>query len=127
MVLQNEEGQIAATHSIAAGLDYPAIGPEHAALADEGRIEYTSVSDDEAMQAFHLLASTEGILPALESAHAIAEAVKHAPHMGAKSILLVNLSGRGDKDVEAVMDYDKKKSDDPKKEADVELTTSPKE
>lgn len=124
MVLQNEEGQIATTHSISAGLDYPAIGPEHAALADEGRIEYTSVTDDEAVQAFHLLASTEGILPALESAHAIAEAMKHAPLLGPKSILLVNLSGRGDKDVEIVMEYDRKESGEAGLAADTDCSAS---
>jgi tryptophan synthase beta chain len=116
LVLQNEEGQIATTHSISAGLDYPAVGPEHAALASEGRIEYTSVTDDEAIQAFHLLASTEGILPALESAHAIAEAVKHAPLLGEKSLVLVNLSGRGDKDVETVTAYDNMKREQPQEE-----------
>jgi tryptophan synthase beta chain len=107
MVLQDAEGQIATTHSISAGLDYPAIGPEHVFLHDEGRIEYVSASDDEAIAAFHLLARTEGILPALESAHAIAEVVKRAPRLSRKRIVLVNLSGRGDKDVESVQDYDR--------------------
>lgn len=102
-VLQNADGQIAATHSISAGLDYPAVGPEHAHLRDMGRAEYTSADDDEALDAFQLLARTEGILPALESSHAIAEAMKLAPKMGREQVLLVNLSGRGDKDLETVL------------------------
>ena len=106
-VLQDEEGQIAPTHSVSAGLDYPAIGPEHVWLHDQGRVEYASATDDEAIAAFHLLARTEGILPALESAHAIAEVVKHAPRLSRKRVVLVNLSGRGDKDVESVMAYDR--------------------
>jgi tryptophan synthase beta chain len=108
MVLQDEEGQIAQTHSVSAGLDYPAIGPEHAWLHDQGRVEYASASDDEAIEAFHLLARTEGILPALESSHAIAEAVKHAPRLSQRRVILVNLSGRGDKDVESVIAYGRK-------------------
>ncbi|HEX6203892.1 MAG TPA: tryptophan synthase subunit beta, partial [Thermoanaerobaculia bacterium] len=107
LVLQDEDGQIAETHSVSAGLDYPAVGPEHALLHDAGRVEYTSVDDAEAVAAFHLLAETEGILPALESAHAVAEAVRHAPHLGAGRTILVNLSGRGDKDVESVMEWDR--------------------
>jgi tryptophan synthase beta chain len=106
MVLQDDDGQIAATHSVSAGLDYPAVGPEHALLHDEGRVEYTSVGDVEAVAAFHLLAATEGILPALESAHAVAEAVHHAPLLGPEKVILVNLSGRGDKDVESVAAWD---------------------
>ena len=106
-VLQDEEGQVATTHSVSAGLDYPAIGPEHVLLHDEGRVEYTSCTDEDAVAAFHLLASTEGILPALESAHAIAKAAEHAPRLSAERILLVNLSGRGDKDVESVLAWDK--------------------
>lgn len=102
-VLQDADGQIAATHSISAGLDYPAVGPEHAHLRELGRAEYTYASDDEALAAFQLLARTEGILPALESSHAIAEAVKLAPKMGREQVLLVNLSGRGDKDLETVL------------------------
>ncbi len=105
-VLQDEEGQISTTHSVSAGLDYPAVGPEHVWLHDEGRVEYTSATDEEAIAAFHLLARTEGILPALESAHAIAEVVKRAPRLSRKRIVLVNLSGRGDKDVESVLDWD---------------------
>src|SRR5215203_3253199 len=106
-VLQDEEGQIATTHSVSAGLDYPAIGPEHVWLHDEGRVEYSSANDEEAIAAFHLLARTEGILPALESAHAIAEVVKRAPRLSRKRVVLVNLSGRGDKDVESVLAWDR--------------------
>jgi tryptophan synthase beta chain len=102
-VLQDEDGQIAATHSISAGLDYPAVGPEHAHLRDLGRAEYTTANDHEALAAFEILARTEGILPALESSHAIAEALKLAPRMGRDQLLLVNLSGRGDKDLETVL------------------------
>ncbi len=102
LVLQDDEGQIASTHSVSAGLDYPAVGPEHVLLADEGRIELTRASDSEAISAFHLLARMEGILPALESAHALAHAVKIAPRLSRRRVLLLNLSGRGDKDVESV-------------------------
>ena len=112
LVLQTEDGQIAGTHSVSAGLDYPAVGPEHVHLHDQGRVEFTAVSDAEAIEAFHLLAATEGILPALESAHAIAEVVRRAPSLAANRIILVNLSGRGDKDVEAVMAYDAERSGD---------------
>ena len=101
-LLQNENGQIASTHSISAGLDYASIGPEHAYLHDLGRVEYVSVSDDEALEAFQLLSRTEGIIPALESSHAIAHAVKIAPTLPRDSIMVVNLSGRGDKDVNTV-------------------------
>jgi tryptophan synthase beta chain len=107
MVLQDAEGQISTTHSISAGLDYPAIGPEHVWLHDAGRVEYSSATDAEAIAAFHLLSRTEGILPALESAHAIAEVVKRAPRLSRRRVLLVNLSGRGDKDVESVLEYDR--------------------
>ncbi len=106
LVLQDREGQVATTHSVSAGLDYPAIGPEHVRLAEQGRVEYTAVGDDEAIDAFHTLASTEGILPALETAHALAEAFHHAPRLGRDRIVLVNLSGRGDKDLESVVRYD---------------------
>ena len=106
MLLQDADGQVAGTHSVSAGLDYPAVGPEHALLRDLGRVEYVSVTDDEALDAFHLLAATEGILPALESSHALAQTIKIAPRMPKRSILLVNLSGRGDKDVESVIRYD---------------------
>jgi len=101
-VLQNQDGQIAATHSVSAGLDYPSIGPEHAFLHDSGRVEYTSATDEEALQAFQTLSRLEGIIPALESAHAVAEALKLAPTMSRDQILIVNLSGRGDKDVDIV-------------------------
>ncbi|HZF07795.1 MAG TPA: tryptophan synthase subunit beta [Thermoanaerobaculia bacterium] len=111
MVLQDVEGQIANTHSISAGLDYPAVGPEHVWLRDAGRVEYSSATDAEAIAGFHLLARTEGILPALESAHAIAEVVKRAPRLSRKRIVLVNLSGRGDKDVESVLDYDRQQAE----------------
>ena len=103
-VLQDEDGQISLTHSISAGLDYAAVGPEHAMLHDEERAFYTSASDEEALEAFQLLSRQEGIIPALESAHAVAEAVKLAPTMGRDQIILVNLSGRGDKDIFTVAD-----------------------
>ena len=101
-LLQDENGQIIETHSISAGLDYPGVGPEHAWLKDNGRAEYVSVTDDEALQAFHDLCRLEGIMPALESAHALAYAAKMAPRMSKDQILLVNLSGRGDKDMHTV-------------------------
>ncbi len=98
-VLQDDAGQIAATHSVSAGLDYPSIGPEHAWLKDSGRAEYVSASDDEAIAACTLLARTEGIIPALESSHAIAELIRRAPTMKKSDIVVVNVSGRGDKDI----------------------------
>jgi tryptophan synthase beta chain len=98
-VLQDSAGQIANTHSISAGLDYPSIGPEHAALRDEGRAEYVPASDAEALEATTLLARTEGIIPALESAHAVAEVLKRAPKMKKSEVVIVNVSGRGDKDI----------------------------
>jgi tryptophan synthase beta chain len=98
-VLQNDAGQVAATHSVSAGLDYASVGPEHAMLHDSGRATYTSATDDEALNAVSVLSRTEGIIPALESAHAIAEAIKLAPKMGKDKILMVNVSGRGDKDI----------------------------
>jgi tryptophan synthase beta chain len=101
-LLQDADGQINRTHSVSAGLDYAAVGPEHSYLRDQGRAEYTSVTDDEAMAAFDLLANEEGIMPALESAHAIAHTMKVAPRMKKNQILVVNLSGRGDKDVHIV-------------------------
>jgi tryptophan synthase beta chain len=103
-VLQDDDGQIATTHSVSAGLDYAAVGPEHALLHDQERAFYTSASDEEALAAFQLLSRLEGIIPALESAHAIAEAVKLAPTMREDQIILVNLSGRGDKDIFTVAD-----------------------
>ncbi|MFO1284069.1 MAG: tryptophan synthase subunit beta [Burkholderiales bacterium] len=101
-LLQNEDGQIVETHSISAGLDYPGVGPEHAWLKDTGRAEYVSITDDEALAAFHACCRIEGIIPALESSHALAYAAKLAPTLGRDRILLVNLSGRGDKDMNTV-------------------------
>lgn len=98
-VLQDEDGQIALTHSVSAGLDYASVGPEHAALHDTGRAEYTSATDGEALEATVRLARTEGILPALESAHAVAECLKRAPKMSRTDVVMVNVSGRGDKDM----------------------------
>jgi tryptophan synthase beta chain len=102
-LLQDEDGQVLPTHSISAGLDYPAVGPEHAMLKESGRVEYTAIEDDQALDAFQRLARIEGILPALESSHAVAEAIRRAPGMSRESILLVNLSGRGDKDLDTVL------------------------
>jgi tryptophan synthase beta chain len=101
-LLQDDDGQINLTHSVSAGLDYAAVGPEHSYLRDQGRAEYTSVTDDEALAAFDLLAREEGIMPALESAHAIAHTVKVVPTMKKNQIVVVNLSGRGDKDVQQI-------------------------
>jgi tryptophan synthase beta chain len=101
-VLQDDDGQVATTHSISAGLDYPSIGPEHAYLHDSGRVEYVSVSDSEALEAFQLLSKLEGIIPALESSHAVAHAIKVARDMKRDQVIVVNLSGRGDKDVNSV-------------------------
>ncbi|MCL6429771.1 MAG: tryptophan synthase subunit beta [Anaerolineae bacterium] len=106
-LLQDEHGQVAETFSISAGLDYPAVGPEHAYLRELGRVRYTWVRDDEALAAFRLLARVEGIIPALESAHAVAEALKVAATMDAGSVVLVNLSGRGDKDLAHVSSLSK--------------------
>ena len=102
-VMQDADGQIALTHSVSAGLDYASVGPEHALLRDLGRSEYTYATDDEALAGFKLLCETEGIIPALESAHAVAHLVKLAPELGKDAIILVNLSGRGDKDLDTVM------------------------
>ncbi|HLP99984.1 MAG TPA: tryptophan synthase subunit beta, partial [Candidatus Limnocylindria bacterium] len=99
-VLQTNDGQISTTHSVSAGLDYPAIGPEHAWLADQGRAEYAAVSDDAALDAGRTLARTEGIIPALESAHALAGLIERAPKMKRGALVIVNISGRGDKDME---------------------------
>ncbi|MDO7597869.1 MAG: tryptophan synthase subunit beta [Pseudomonadota bacterium] len=101
-LMQDKNGQIIETHSISAGLDYPGVGPEHAWLKDIGRAQYVSITDDEALQAFHELTRTEGIIPALESSHALAYATKLAPTMSPDQILLINLSGRGDKDMHTV-------------------------
>ncbi|MBP7968118.1 MAG: tryptophan synthase subunit beta [Brachymonas sp.] len=103
-ILQSESGQILETHSISAGLDYPGVGPEHAWLKDTGRAEYASITDDEALEAFHYLCRTEGIIPALESSHAVAHAMKLAKTMGPDQSILVCLSGRGDKDIGTVAD-----------------------
>jgi len=102
-VLQDEDGQIAETHSVSAGLDYAAVGPEHAMLRDTERAFYTSATDEEALNAFQTLCHTEGIIPALESSHAIAEVIKKAPTMRKDQVILVNLSGRGDKDLNTVI------------------------
>src|SRR6202140_4511606 len=101
-LLQDKNGQIVETHSVSAGLDYPGVGPEHAWLKDNGRAEYVAVTDEDALQAFHAMCRSEGIIPALESAHAVAHAMKIAPSMPKSAVLLVNLSGRGDKDMHTV-------------------------
>jgi tryptophan synthase beta chain len=103
-VLQDDDGQILQTHSVSAGLDYASVGPEHAFLRDEGRASYEHATDSEALEAFQLLCRTEGIIPALESAHALAGAARLAPMMSRDQIILVNLSGRGDKDIFTVAD-----------------------
>lgn len=103
-LLQDEHGQISPTHSVSAGLDYPSIGPEHALLHDMKRVEYTSVTDDECLEAFRVLAETEGIIPALESAHAVAHTLKIAPNMKQDQIMIINLSGRGDKDINTAIE-----------------------
>ena len=102
-VMQTPDGQIVETHSISAGLDYASVGPEHALLRDQERAGYTYATDDEALEAFQVLSQTEGIIPALESAHAVAEAIKRAPKMQPDEIIVVNLSGRGDKDLDTVI------------------------
>ncbi|MEP6946577.1 MAG: tryptophan synthase subunit beta [Acidobacteriota bacterium] len=101
-LLQNDDGQISLTHSVSAGLDYASVGPEHAYLHDTSRVEYVSATDDEALSAFKTLSETEGIIPALESSHGIAHAIKIAPEMERRQIMIVNLSGRGDKDINTV-------------------------
>ena len=101
--MQDADGQIALTHSVSAGLDYASVGPEHALLRDLGRTEYTYATDDEALAGFKLLCELEGIIPALESAHAIAHLSKLAPQMQRDEVILVNVSGRGDKDLDTVM------------------------
>lgn len=100
-----EDGKVAPVYSISAGLDYPGVGPEHAFFKDSGRVEYVAATDDEAVEALLLLSKTEGILPAIESSHAIAEAVKRAPQLNKDKIIIINVSGRGDKDVAAIADY----------------------
>ena len=105
-LMEDRDGQIIETHSVSAGLDYPGVGPEHAWLKDSGRARYVAVTDDEALDAFHRLTRTEGIIPALESSHAIAQVIKMAPEMGKEQILLINLSGRGDKDMHTVASHE---------------------
>jgi tryptophan synthase beta chain len=105
-LLQDEDGQIIETHSVSAGLDYPGVGPEHAWLKDSGRAEYVACTDQEALYAFHTLTRYEGIMPALESSHAIAWLIEEAPRMRADDIVIVNLSGRGDKDILTVAALD---------------------
>ncbi|MBI9049214.1 MAG: tryptophan synthase subunit beta [Anaerolineaceae bacterium] len=104
-LLHDEDGQVMETHSISAGLDYAAVGPEHAYLHDSGRVEYTSADDEGVLDAFQLMASSEGILPALESSHAIAEVIRLAPQMSKDQIILVNVSGRGDKDLDTILKF----------------------
>ncbi len=101
-LMQDKDGQVLGTHSVSAGLDYPGIGPEHSHLADIGRVEYYAANDDESMQAFHDLCHYEGIIPALESSHALAWAIREAPKMSTDQVILINLSGRGDKDINTV-------------------------
>ncbi|MFB3116848.1 MAG: tryptophan synthase subunit beta, partial [Gammaproteobacteria bacterium] len=101
-LMEDEDGQIIETHSISAGLDYPGVGPEHSWLKDSGRVKYVAINDDEALQAFHDLTKVEGIMPALESSHALAYASKLALKMRKDEIIIVNLSGRGDKDIQTV-------------------------
>src|SRR5262249_48702088 len=105
-VLQTDEGQVRDTHSISAGLDYPGVGPEHAFLSHSGRATYVSATDEEALDAYHAMARSEGIVPALESSHAIAYARKRARELGPDGLILVNLSGRGDKDTRTVASLD---------------------
>jgi len=112
-LLQDKDGQVIPTHSISAGLDYPGVGPEHSALKDAGRVTYVAATDDEAIAAFHRLTREEGIMPALESSHAVAYAENLAPTMKKGQILVVNISGRGDKDIGIVQDYEKEKAGKP--------------
>ena len=111
-ILQDEDGQIALTHSVSAGLDYSGVGPEHCFLRDQGRIDYAYATDDEALDAFQLLSRTEGIIPALESAHAVAHVCKMAPEMKKDDIIVINLSGRGDKDVQQAAKFIKEIGDE---------------
>ena len=107
-MLQDIDGQINLTHLVSAGLDYAAVGPEHAMLNDEGRVNYTYVKDQEAVDAYHLISETEGLLPALETSHAIAYGLKLAKSMKRSEILIINMSGRGDKDVEQLAEWETK-------------------
>ncbi len=111
MILQDAAGQISETHSISAGLDYPSVGPEHAFLKESGRIEFASCSDETALDAFRKLSSLEGIIPALESSHALGYLLEHGRELPPGSIVLVNLSGRGDKDVPQIAALDRAKAD----------------
>jgi tryptophan synthase beta chain len=104
--MEDDDGQIIETHSISAGLDYPGVGPEHAWLKDIGRAEYVAVNDDEALEAFRSLTRIEGIMPALESSHAVAWVMDEAPSMAPEDIVIVNMSGRGDKDILTVAELD---------------------
>ena len=106
---QDDQGRIAPVYSISAGLDYPGIGPEHAWLKETGRADYVAVTDEEAVRAFEYLSRLEGIIPAMESAHAIAQVMKIAPDMDKEALIIANLSGRGDKDVEAMASYRRRK------------------
>lgn len=108
LLLQDEDGNPSEVHSIASGLDYPGVGPQHAFLREAGRVEYVTASDDETIAAFQLLCRTDGIIPALESSHALAHAIRLAPTMSPDKVIVVNLSGRGDKDVDYVAEYLKK-------------------
>ena len=105
-LMEDKDGQIIETHSVSAGLDYPGVGPEHAWLKDQGRVSYVAITDEEALSAFHDLTRIEGIIPALESSHALAQVKKLAPAMKPDEIILVNLSGRGDKDIHTVADIE---------------------
>jgi len=105
-LMENEDGQILGTHSVSAGLDYPGVGPEHSWLKDTGRVEYVAIDDDEALAAFHQMAELEGIIPALETAHAIAYAGKLAAQMRPDQMIVINLSGRGDKDINTVAEVE---------------------
>jgi tryptophan synthase beta chain len=109
-LLQDKHGQIIETHSVSAGLDYPGVGPEHSYMGDSGRAKYVTIDDDEAVAAFDLLCRMEGIIPALESSHALAQAIKSAPNRGKDDIIIVNLSGRGDKDMDNVREYKESKA-----------------
>ena len=112
--MQDEWGQVANTHSISAGLDYPGVGPAHSALKDAKRVTYAAATDEEALRGFHQLSREEGIMPALESSHAVAFAEKLARKMMKGRILVVNISGRGDKDIGIVQEHDRKKNPNPK-------------
>ena len=103
-LLQDENGQVVETHSISAGLDYPGVGPEHSYYKETGRADYVSITDDEALEGFKLTCRTEGIIPALETSHALAQAAKLAPTLATDQLIVVNLSGRGDKDIFTIAD-----------------------